>query len=155
MTTDIGSPIEELQLAGRYERRLKMNGLRTIEQLTATSANQLFDLPKVGLHAINHVREKLGDCGLCLLGDEGEHWSTPRRPAARKSSSAAAALPPSAQHILTALSTPSPALLEAIRGQDPDLAELVSIWRLELQAVALVSLGIDVDATTRAEEPAD
>jgi len=62
--------IEELELGVRSYNCLKREGIETVGDLMARSEAELLNIPNFGRKSIDEVRERLGERGLKLRGDE-------------------------------------------------------------------------------------
>jgi hypothetical protein len=64
-----GEPIAALGLSPRVADALAKGGIRSVEQLTCSTTDDLRALPGIGLKALVEIRARLADRGLTLTGE--------------------------------------------------------------------------------------
>ena len=65
---DLSAPLSALDLSQRVHNPLAAQGIRTVEDLTAYSANLLRAIPGIGYLAVDQIKNRLAAKGLTLAG---------------------------------------------------------------------------------------
>ena len=67
--------IGRLNLSVRARRGLERNGIASLDELCARSADQLLDIRNFGMTSLHEIRTKLAEIGLRLLNDSSPKCS--------------------------------------------------------------------------------